>query len=176
MTSKVLNEKLNKWQDELNDIREKINKLNDEKTKANTDIQAALKEKNVDKVTSTKQAIERLDEEIEALKLIETEVKRTHPVDPETFRKEYGIFKEQQRDILSKDYDAILKKFSELEELYQRYDGNYYCYIGMLREWQKLAEEIGLPSLLALNNNIQKHRGFRNDLSRLIRVSKGGVI
>lgn len=176
MTSKVIKEKLKAWQKEINDIKEKIDKLNDEKTKVNADIQAALKEKNTDKVISAQQAVTRLDEQIEALKLIEEGIKKTHPVDHETFLKEYGVFLEQKRDSLDKQHEAILVKLSELEDFYVSYENTYRMYITLLREWQELAGEIGLHLPLALNNNIQTHRGLRNNLYRLIRISKGGTI
>lgn len=176
MLNNTLKEKLNKWNEELNEIRERTEQLRDKKIKSNAKIQAALKERNIDEVISAQQDVSRIDEEIEALKLIEAEIKKTHPVDHETFRKEYQIFKEQQRDILNKQYEAILKKLSELEDSYASYESTYQWHVAMLRDWQKLAEEIGLPLPSALSGNIQMHRGLRNDLNRLIRVSKGGTI
>lgn len=176
MTSKVIKEKLNAWQKEINDIKEKIDKLNDEKTKVNADIQAALKGKNPDEVISTQQAVTRLNEQIEALKLIEENIKNTHPVDHETFRKEYEVFREQQREILSKEYEKITNKLNELEYAYVNYDSAYRIYSMFFKEWQKLAGEIGLPLQSMFKSNTQKHNIFKNDLSRIIRLIKGDIL
>lgn len=176
MLSKELNEKLNIWTNKLNDIKEKINNLNEDKIKANANIQAALKEKNTDEIISNKQAIARIEEELEALMLIEKEIKKNHPVDPETFWKEYTVFKTQQRNILNKEYETILKKLSELEDSYLAYEGTYNYQVCRHEAWKRLAKEIGINLPLGLRNDIPAHRGLRNDLNRIIRISKGGTI
>lgn len=154
---------------ETSEIRERINDLAASRKEAAAAVRAALKEKNMDGIVEARRQEDRIEQELAALKMIETEINRARLVDHETFRQEYAEFFAQQQGDLDETYSKITAGLAELETAYHNYDGVYQRYLAQLRAWQDLAGKIGLvkPTELQNKTNSAGHRSAKNALTML---------
>lgn len=175
MLTAAIKEKMVGWNKELDEIRERINSLNGAKREGQTAVQAALKGRNAEELVSARADLARVNEEIEALKLIEVEIAKSHPVGHETFRQEYAEFFAQQMQILNKAYRDIADQLSKLDtDLYYNYDQAYQQYVAQLKPWQNLAEKIGVDRPAEFRSQILNpaHGDIKRALAKL-RVTGG---
>lgn len=133
MLTAAIKEKMVGWNKELDEIRERINSLNGAKREGQTAVQAALKGRNAEELVSARADLARVNEEIEALKLIEVEIAKSHPVGHDLFWAEYAEFFAQQQGGLDETYSKITAGLAELETAYHNYDGVYQRYLAQLR-------------------------------------------
>ena len=169
MLSKAIQEMLDEWASTLDEIRKKIDDLNGQKREAAADVQTAIKGKKADEVISARQIESKLDEEIQALRLIEAEIAGSYPVDHGTFLVEYQAFQKQYESILDQKYTGVVVALTELEGSYTAYDHVYAQYTAKLKPWQELATKIGLNQPSVFADRTMQHRKFKRDIGELTR-------
>ena len=171
MLSAAIQEKLTAWAAERDEIQNRIAGLNGEKREAAAAVQAAVEQKIVDEIIAARQNEARLDEQIQALKLVQAEIAKGHPVDHDVFQTEYAGFFVEQKEILDEKFGALIIGMSKLESLYTAYGTAYQQYKTLLSQWQSLAVQIGLDKPVELGDKTlnPEHSNLKRALTQGIR-------